>query len=109
MSTTPALSASSATAGDSDGCGPHARSRSSQPDAASIRMARARCTGSLEWDAHASASSRGPKPKRSAAPSCTMGSDWKGFAAERQKVTRSGSPADATSEPSALTTATDTV
>ena len=67
-----------------------------QPIAASIRVASATCSGSLECDAQASAMASAPRPNRSAAPSATMGSAWNGLAAERQYVTSSGSPAEAT-------------
>src|SRR5439155_18072463 len=65
--------------------------------------------GSLECEAQHSASSAVEILKRSTTPSVTSGTAWNGFAAERQKVARSGSPARATSCPARSTTATWTV
>ena len=54
------------------------------------------------------ARSSSSRPNRSTTPSWSSGSVWNGFAADRQKVTSFGSPAEATRVPSASTTATET-
>ena len=63
----------SASAGQSDGWPPHARSASVAPIAASQRATTSRCTDSALCDPQASASIAVSRPKRSTPPSTTSG------------------------------------
>ncbi len=65
---------------------PHSRSATPRPALASIDVAAATWRGSPPWEAQASASSAGVRPKASAAPLSTRARACKALTAERGKT-----------------------